>query len=307
MRLAMMARILVIWTSSPGCGCGAAGLAGAGGVGAAAAGFGADGCTAFEMAENVLLGDAAGSASGRDGGEIDVVFFGDLADERGGALAFDGGGWCGGWGSCCRGCGLCRGRCRSRCGCGGLRRCGGSANDGDNGVDGDGRAFLNFDFSEGAGDGRRDFCVDFVRGNFKDRLVAGDGVADFFEPLGDRALGDGLTHLRHHDFGAGAGFSRSGGSRCCGSRLFWRGGCSGNRLRLLRSGGGRSAFFVDGANDGVDADSGAFLHLDFAERAGCGRGNFSVHLIGGDLKEGFIASDGVAGLLKPLGEGAFRD
>src|ERR1700712_3201406 len=43
MRLAMMARILVIGTSSPGCGCGAEGLAGAAGVGAVAAGLAAAG------------------------------------------------------------------------------------------------------------------------------------------------------------------------------------------------------------------------------------------------------------------------
>ena len=64
---------------------------------------------------------------------------------------------------------------------------------------------------------------------------------------------------------------------------------------------------VDGANDGSDADRSAFLHLDFAERAGRGRGNLSVDFVGGDLEERFIASDGVAGLLEPLGERAFGD
>ena len=63
MRWAMMERILVMGTSSPGCGWGAAGFAGAGG--------GAERCRsrrgsgsrlwrpAFEVAEDVFLGDAA--------------------------------------------------------------------------------------------------------------------------------------------------------------------------------------------------------------------------------------------------------
>ncbi len=53
--------------------------------------------------------------------------------------------------------------------------------------------------------------------------------------------------------------------------------------------------------------AGAFLHLDVAQRAGCRRGNLGVNLVGGDLKEGLVAGDGVAGLLEPLGERAFGD
>ena len=70
-------------------------------AGAAAGRLSACGCgAAFEVAEDVLLGDAAGGAGAGDGGEIDVVFCGDLADERRGALAFAGCGGSGGRSGC---------------------------------------------------------------------------------------------------------------------------------------------------------------------------------------------------------------
>ena len=106
---------------------------------------------------------------------------------------------------------------RGRGGGGCLGGAGAAADDGDDGVDGDGGAFLDLDFGESAGDGRGDFGVDLVGGDFEDGLVAGDGVADFLEPLGDGAFGDGLAHLRHQDFGAGAGGSGAGARGCCGS------------------------------------------------------------------------------------------
>ena len=47
--------------------------------------------------------------------------------------------------------------------------------------------------------------------------------------------------------------------------------------------------------------------LDLLKRAGGGRGNLGIDLVGGDLEERLVALDGVAGLLEPLGEGAFGD
>ena len=88
MRLAMMERIFVIGTSSPGCGCGGwqasqlvQGRRLAGAAGAAATGF----APLLEMADDVGLSDAAGGSGAWDLGEIDVVVLGDLADKRRGA------------------------------------------------------------------------------------------------------------------------------------------------------------------------------------------------------------------------------
>src|SRR6185503_8852613 len=47
--------------------------------------------------------------------------------------------------------------------------------------------------------GRRNLGVHLVRGDLEERLVPLDRVADLLEPLGQRPLGDGLTHLGHHD------------------------------------------------------------------------------------------------------------
>jgi len=60
---------------------------------------------------------------------------------------------------------------------------------------------LNLDLGQDASRGRGNFRVYLVGGNFKERLVALDLVANLLEPLGDGALEDGLAHLRHHDIG----------------------------------------------------------------------------------------------------------
>ena len=86
----------------------------------------------------------------------------------------------------------------------GVLACRAAADDGDDGVDRDGLAFGDLDLGEGAGGGRGDLGVDLVGGDLEERLVALDRVADLLEPLGDGALEDGLAHLRHQDFGAGA-------------------------------------------------------------------------------------------------------
>ena len=83
------------------------------------------------------------------------------------------------------------------------RRAGAVADDGEHRADVDGVALRHADLGERAGDRRRHLGVDLVGGHLEQRLVLGDRVADLLEPLGDRALGDGLTELGHRDVGHG--------------------------------------------------------------------------------------------------------
>ncbi len=48
-------------------------------------------------------------------------------------------------------------------------------------------------------DGRRHLGVDLVGRHFEQRLVDADPFADLLAPSQHRALGDGLTELRHRD------------------------------------------------------------------------------------------------------------
>ena len=66
---------------------------------------------------------------------------------------------------------------------------------------GDRLPFLDLDLGEHAGDRRRDLRVDLVGRNLEQRLVAVDRVADLLDPADDRAFGDRLAHLGHHDVG----------------------------------------------------------------------------------------------------------
>ena len=84
---------------------------------------------------------------------------------------------------------------RGRCGRGGA----GGADDGHHAVDRHGLAFLDADLRDHAGGRRRNLGVDLVGRNLEQRLVAIDRVADFLDPADDRALGNRLAHLRHHD------------------------------------------------------------------------------------------------------------
>ena len=77
--------------------------------------------------------------------------------------------------------------------------CGGGSDDGHDAVDRDRFAFLDADLRHDTRSRRRDFGVHFVGGNLEQRLVAVDLLADFLDPADDRALGNRLAHLRHHD------------------------------------------------------------------------------------------------------------
>ena len=96
-----------------------------------------------------------------------------------------------------------------------------TADDRDDGVDGDGRALLHLDLGERPGHGRRDLGVHLVGRDLEDRLVALDGVADLLEPLGDRAFGDGLAHLRHQDFGSRTARRHAAGGRRISLNCGW--------------------------------------------------------------------------------------
>jgi hypothetical protein len=74
------------------------------------------------------------------------------------------------------------------------------ANGRDDRVDGHGLAFLDRDGRQHAGSRRRDFRIDLVGRDLKQRLVAIDGVADLLDPSDDRALGNRFAHLRHDNW-----------------------------------------------------------------------------------------------------------
>ena len=67
------------------------------------------------------------------------------------------------------------------------------------------------------------------------------------------------------------------------------------------------SFFGDGANDGVDLDGVASLHLDVLQRAGGGRRYLGVNLVGGDFKQRLVALNFFSRLLQPLGDGSFKN
>ena len=77
--------------------------------------------------------------------------------------------------------------------------------------------------------------------------------------------------------------------------------------RQRRGDGCRSAVGVDQGHDGLNRHRLAFGDFDFLQHAGGGRGNLRVHFVGGDFKQRLVALDFVAGLLQPLGDGAFKN
>ena len=80
-------------------------------------------------------------------------------------------------------------------------RCGSASvsDNGDHSSNVDGVAFLDADLGQRSRHRRGHLGVHFVSRHLKQRLVFGNGVADAFEPLCDRAFGDGLAELRKSD------------------------------------------------------------------------------------------------------------
>ena len=108
--------------------------------------------------------------------------------------------------------------------------------------------------------------------------------------------------------GAGAGSGRRGRERLLLFSFFFAlaaqrlgaGFAARRRLRGFAIGG-------DSADDRIHADGRAFGDFDFLQNAGGRSGNFGVDFVGGDFEERLVALDFVAGLLQPLGDGAFDD
>ena len=187
-----------------------------------------NGCCATrgEVGIDVGPGDAAAGAGALHESQIDVVLAGEFADQRadgageflGYGLGRDGcrsrlihgsgsnDGRRGSSGRRLRICGR-RGHLRSRSfgarGSGRSDGLAGRADAGDDGIDGDDRTLLDQDLGEDALGGGGDFRIDLVGGDFEERLVALDGVADLLEPLGQRAFDNALAHLGHHNIGHG--------------------------------------------------------------------------------------------------------
>ena len=208
-----------------------------------AAGGGLRGLIA-EIGLDVLFGDASAGAGAFHAREVDVVLAGHLADQRrnrpgglgrrrrararraragrrpaalcprpvarqaSGSIA-----------SCAGRLGLRRGRS------GRLGRRGAAAlfDTRHDGVDADGLAFLDHDFGQRPGGGRRNFGVDLVGGDLEERLVAFDALAGLFQPFGQGAFYDAFAHLGHHYVGHVSSLFRVQASwqatRICPARL----------------------------------------------------------------------------------------
>src|SRR5688572_7176441 len=63
-----------------------------------------------------------------------------------------------------------------------------------------GVAFVKQNLRQGSGRRRRDFRIDFVRRDFKQRLISLDAIANLLQPLGYCSFRNGFTHLRHYHF-----------------------------------------------------------------------------------------------------------
>ncbi len=83
------------------------------------------------------------------------------------------------------------------------------------------------------------------------------------------------------------------------------------RRRGRRTFGGRGCGCLsiagDHAHHGIDLHRVPGLDFDLLQCAGSRRRNFGVHLVGGNLKQRFVALDLVPRLLEPLGDGPFKN
>ena len=79
------------------------------------------------------------------------------------------------------------------------------------------------------------------------------------------------------------------------------------RSGLGESGSGSATAVANHTDDGVDLNGVAFGNLDFLKNSAGGRGDFGVDLVGGNLEQGLVTLDLVAGLFQPLGDGSFEN
>ena len=208
------------------CGAGAGGAAGAAGAGAAA-GFGATGASAaarcrrrgagLDEIEDVLLRHAAAAAGALHLAGVDAVLGGDPRHHRGderlavlGRLLHRNGARAGaaatGSGATGSGAGAGCGRpARAAAGSGGAAAAAAPADPRERRADLDRLALLDEDLRQRARCGARHLGVDLVGRDLEQRLVRLDVLALLLQPAGDRPLGDGHAHLRHHDVDCGLG------------------------------------------------------------------------------------------------------
>ncbi len=226
---------------------------------------------------DVGLGDAPAARAAGDRAEIDAERLGRAPGHRGGVgLPVRGGRRRGG---CRRVAGpVLRGRS-------GRARAGGHPRE--HLADRDGVAGRGEDLGQRAGSGGGDLGVDLVGGDLDDRLVRGERVALALEPFEDDALGDRLAHLRHRDLdhatgGAVAVTVLRGGGR---GRL-----ARGGRRRRGAVAGGRPGG-GDLGQQRADRDRVALGRVDLGDRAGGGRRDLGVDLVGGDLDDRLVGRD----------------
>ena len=243
-------------SSGPGATSGAVGsTAGAGAAGAGAAGAACWRGRSFEVAQDVVAGDASAEAGALNPAQVNGVLAGQAAHGGREALPAVGG----------------RGRCGGRRGlCWGGGRC---------------------DSCWGSGSGGWSACRLGYGFDSHHRLHGFDGCAS-----GGADGGYALHQV------AGGGSRRSGRGLCRGSRRFggWRGA---RRRRGSGRGFARIADLCDGCAHG---QSFAFLGEDLEEFPGHRRGDFHGDLVGHNLDERLVATDGLARLLEPLADGAFN-
>ena len=146
-------------------------------------------------------------------------------------------------------------------------------------------------------------------------------------------LGDAAAGARASDFrqiyvmfagqladergGADIGFFFLAGGRSRHGRRRWSGHlflCGSSRSRrwgssLRRSGSSRGCAiaFADHAHDSVHLNCIAFGDFDLLKNAAGRCGNFGIDLIGGNLKEWFVALDLVARLFEPFCNGSLEN
>jgi hypothetical protein len=79
------------------------------------------------------------------------------------------------------------------------------------------------------------------------------------------------------------------------------------RSRRGRSGCRGSGAIADNSDNGSDIDSVALGNTNLGEHSTDRRRNFGVDLVGGNLKQDLVFSNGVADCLEPLCDGSFSD
>ena len=175
------------------------------------------------MRFEVLLADAAARAGALHRREVDAVFLRHAANERravnarafasgsglrGGrwaaGFAAAGGGAAAGFAACCvAGAAAFAGSAAFAAGAGagaaGLRRATSRIDHANNRLNRHRLAFADFNFLQHARRRRRNFRVDLIGGDFKQRLVALDFVAGLLQPLRDGAFKNAFAHLGHYD------------------------------------------------------------------------------------------------------------